>query len=86
MKKMAYRSGFRSMKALELTVPQKDIFYLSWNLDACEGLGFLETNDASSGRVTIYTPSQLIEDVYSFIEGVRGEGVDVIINNVRELD
>ena len=79
------KNNYRSMKAVELSVPPKDIFYISWNLDASEGLGFLETNDAKAGRVTVYTPAGLIEYVYSFIESVRAEGVDVVLNRVREL-
>jgi len=82
---MDSKNNYRSMKAVELTVPPKDIFYISWNLDACEGLGFLETNDAKAGCVTVYTPAGLIEYVYSFIESVRAEGVDVVLNRVREL-
>jgi hypothetical protein len=86
MDEMSGKNNFRSMKAVELTVPPKDIFYISWNLDACEGLGFLETNDAKAGRVTIYAPAGSIEYIYSFIEGVRAEGVDVAVNKVWELE
>lgn len=83
---MAKTHDFKNIKAIKLTVPPKEIYYLSWNLDACEGLGFLETNDAAAGQVTIYTPAQLERDVYSFLDGAAAEGIDVTINNAQELD
>ena len=39
-----------------LVVPQKDIFYISWTVDAYEGLGFLRTDDARTGAVSLLYP------------------------------
>lgn len=73
------------MCVFRLTAPQKDIYYISWNLDACEGLGFLETVDAKAGRVDIHSPVSLADDVLSFIKGLRNEGVPVEINETEEI-
>jgi len=70
---------------IKLTVPQKDIYYISWNLDACEGLGFLQTDEPSNGFVTIFTPLCLIEDMLSLIEGLKAEGVSAVISEIRVL-
>ena len=34
--------------AARFIVPQKDIYYISWIIDAAEGIGFLQTDDALS--------------------------------------
>lgn len=73
------------LSAVELAVPQNEIYYISWNIDACEGLGFLETNDAKNGKVTIYTPSSLLECTCSFIEGMKNENIDIKIDRIREV-
>ncbi|MCE5201380.1 MAG: DUF4911 domain-containing protein [Synergistaceae bacterium] len=74
-----------SICEISLTVPQKDIYYISWNIDACEGLGFLQTDEPSAGKVTVFTPLCLIDDMYSFIDGLRAEGVNVEITGVKGL-
>lgn len=71
--------------AISLTVPQKDIYYISWNIDACEGIGFLQTDNSSAGDVTIFSPLELLEYVYSFIDGLRDEGIPVKVNGIIEL-
>lgn len=35
--------------AVRFIVPQKDIYYISWIIDAAEGIGFLQTDDAKAG-------------------------------------
>ncbi len=71
--------------AINITVPQKDIYYISWNIDACEGLGFLQTDDPKAGKVTIFTPTSLVDDLYSFFQGLRAEGIQVEVNSITEL-
>lgn len=70
---------------LRLKVPQKDIYYISWNLDACEGLGLLRTDDAGKGMVTVFTPACGLETLLDFIQGHRSEGIDIEIENLNEI-
>ena len=70
--------------AVSLTVPEKDIYYISWDLDASDGLGFLRTDDAKNGKVTIFTPQELIADLHCFISGLCAEGIQIKIDNVEE--
>jgi hypothetical protein len=69
--------------ALDLTVPPEDIYYISWNIDACEGLGILETISAREGKVTVYTTAAMLPHLYSFVEGLSKEGVAVNICDLR---
>ncbi|NLD06409.1 MAG: DUF4911 domain-containing protein [Synergistaceae bacterium] len=71
-----------SLSVISLKVPQKDIYYISWTIDACEGLGLLRTDDAKSGEVTVFTPSELLGDMLGCIEGLRDEGLDICMINV----
>lgn len=70
---------------LRLKVPQKDIYYISWNLDACEGLGLLRTDDAARGMVTVFAPACGMETLLGFIEGHRSEGIGIEIENLDEI-
>lgn len=60
-----------------LTVPQKDIYYISWIIDAAEGIGFLRTDDAKAGKITIFTPKELMNDLNGLIEALRAEGIAI---------
>ncbi|MDD4159949.1 MAG: DUF4911 domain-containing protein [Synergistaceae bacterium] len=71
-----------SLSTISLKVPQKDIYYISWNIDACEGIGMLRTDDPKNGRITVFTPSELLGDMLEFIEGLRKEGLDIDIINI----
>lgn len=73
------------MLELHLKVPQKDIYYISWNIDACEGLGILRTDDAARGLVTVFTPACGLEAMLDFIQGHRSEGIDIEIENLNEI-
>lgn len=77
--------NYGAICAVSLTVPQNEIYYISWNLDACEGLGFLQTDDAAAGRVTVFTPAPLICDLYGFIDGLRAEGIPIEINGAADI-
>ena len=70
------------MSEISLKVSQKDIYYISWTIDACEGLGLLKTDDPKKGEVTVFTPSELIGDMLGCIEGLRNEGLEISIINV----
>ncbi len=71
---------------LSLTVPQKEIYYISWNVDAAEGLGFLKTEDAAAGRVTIFTTGSMLDDLLSMVEGLQQEGIDIQLDSVSEME
>ncbi len=62
---------------ISLRVPQKDIYYISWTIDACEGLGLLKTEDAKRGEVTVFTPAELLGDMMECIKGLASEGIDI---------
>ena len=70
------------MSEISLEVSQKDIYYISWTIDACEGLGLLKTDDPKKGEVTVFTPSELLGDMLGCIEGLRNEGLEISIINV----
>ena len=70
------------MSAISLNVKQKDIYYISWIIDACEGLGLLKTDDPVRGEATVFTPSELLEDMLSCIEGLRAEGIEINVTGI----
>ena len=70
------------MSEISLKVSQKDIYYISWTIDACDGLGLLTTDDPKMGEVTVFTPSELLGDMLGCIEGLRNEGLEISIINV----
>lgn len=78
-------AAFRSY-AVSLNVPQKEIYYVSWNIDAAEGLGILKTEDAATGKTTIFTTGSMLEDLLSMLKGLQEEGVDIIVNGVTEME
>ncbi|MDO4988323.1 MAG: DUF4911 domain-containing protein [Synergistes sp.] len=62
---------------VHLIVPHKDIYYVSWIIDAAEGIGFLQTDDAKTGRVTVFTPTDQVDYVADMVKGLRDEGLDI---------
>ncbi|NLX85177.1 MAG: DUF4911 domain-containing protein [Synergistaceae bacterium] len=70
------------MSEISLMVIQKDIYYISWTIDACEGLGFLKTDNSEKGEVTVFTPLELLGDMLGCIEGLQHEGLEISIVNV----
>ena len=72
------------IEALHFTVPQKDIYYISWIIDAAEGIGFLQTDDPRLGRITIFSPEEQKKHVYSLVSALRTEGINITENNETE--
>lgn len=70
---------------VHLTMDSRDIYYASWNLDACDGLGFMQTDDAAHGKAAIITPVNLLDEVRSFVGGLQAEGMNITIDSVEEL-
>lgn len=60
-----------------LSVPKEEIFYISWTIDAYEGLGFLRTDDASEGIVSLLFPSEAEEEVNALIGAFEAEGITI---------
>ncbi|MDO4952244.1 MAG: DUF4911 domain-containing protein [Synergistaceae bacterium] len=62
----------------------KEIYYASWNLDACDGLGFMQTDDAAHGKVAIICPANLLDEVKSFVGGLQADGMNITIDSIEE--
>lgn len=60
-----------------LAVPKSEIYYLSWTIDAYEGLGFLRTDDASEGLVSLFFPSEAADDVDALLGAFEKEGITI---------
>ena len=63
--------------AMKFTVPHEDIYYISWTIDAAEGIGFLQTDDAKAGRITVFVPAGQEEYLLGLMEALREEGIPV---------
>lgn len=72
------------IKALKFTVPHEDIYYISWIIDAAEGIGFLQTDDAKAGKVTVFTPVGQEGYLLSLMESLRAEGIPITGNTDGE--
>lgn len=66
-----------SLLRYSLIIPKEEIYYVSWTVDAYEGLGFLRTDDASAGAVSLLFSSDYLEEVEKFIDSLADEGIDV---------
>ena len=60
-----------------LLVPKEDIYYISWTVDAYEGLAFLRTDDPSSGHVSLLFSSDYRQDVESLLDAFESEGIGI---------
>lgn len=72
------------IKALKFTVPHEDIYYISWIIDATEGIGFLQTDDAKAGKITVFTPVGQEKYLLSLMESLRAEGIQITKNTDDE--
>lgn len=73
------------MHEVKLRVPREDIYYISWNIDACEGVGLLRTDDAKEGAVTVFTPVSQLRFLFGLVDGHRAEGMEITIENIKEV-
>lgn len=60
-----------------LLVPKEDIYYISWTVDAYEGLAFLRTDDAAAGLVSLLFSSDYRADVESLLDAFLSEGIEI---------
>ena len=74
----------QDIEELHFTVPQKDIYYISWIIDAAEGIGFLQTDDPKTGSITIFSPEEQKKHIYSLLSALRAEGIKIAENNETE--
>ncbi len=72
------------IKALKFIVPHEDIYYISWIIDAAEGIGFLQTDDAKAGKITVFTPVGQEKYLLSLMESLRAEGIQITANTDDE--
>ena len=72
------------IKALKFTVPHEDIYYISWIIDAAEGIGFLRTDDAKAGKITVFTPVGQEQYLLSLMESLRAEVIPITENTEDE--
>lgn len=60
-----------------LAMPKEEICYVSWTIDAYEGLGVLSTEDASRGLVSIYCPREMEPWMEKLILAFEDEGISI---------
>lgn len=56
-----------------------DICYLSWTINAYEGIGFLTTDDPAKGLVSVYSPLGNEDIMREVIDSLSEEGTDLRI-------
>ncbi len=72
------------IKALKFAVPHEEIHYISWIIDATEGLGILQTDDAKAGKITVFTPSGQEENIFGLMKALIKEGIDIEYEEEKE--
>ncbi|GHV52294.1 hypothetical protein FACS1894216_08180 [Synergistales bacterium] len=60
----------------ELKVPREAICYMSWTIDAYDGVGFLVTDDPS-GMISIFCPNCFKDEMGRILDAFRREGIDI---------
>ncbi|MEG1502016.1 MAG: DUF4911 domain-containing protein [Synergistaceae bacterium] len=55
---------------INLKMEKANIYYISWILDASEGLGFLETTNPKEGLVTITTSESQLKYVIDLLKNL----------------
>jgi hypothetical protein len=69
-------TGASELIRYELAVPRESICYISWTIDAYEGMGFLRTDDPS-GLVSVFLPAGWRDDFERLIGAFESEGISV---------
>ena len=75
--------GGLDLLAYELAVPKRSICYLSWMIDAYEGVGFLRTDDQTRGLVSVLFPSVRRDELERLLEAFESEGIPIERLGVR---
>jgi hypothetical protein len=58
-----------------VAVPKEHICYVSWTIDAYDGLGFLRTDAPEEGRVSIFFPSCRLDELECLLDAFEAEGI-----------
>jgi hypothetical protein len=61
----------------EIAVPKEHICYMSWAIDAYDGLGFLRTDDPERGLVSILFPSCRRDELEGLLSAFEAEGINL---------
>ncbi|MDR1470999.1 MAG: DUF4911 domain-containing protein [Synergistaceae bacterium] len=59
-----------------LKVPKEEVFYMSWTIDAYEGVAFLR-NEAEPGVVSVICSQDYASEAESIIEAFELEGIPI---------
>lgn len=63
----------KNLAIITLKTNSKDIFYITWIIDASDGLGFVKTDDINSCTISIETPISMKHYVLDLIEKLQVE-------------
>ncbi|MDR3279030.1 MAG: DUF4911 domain-containing protein [Synergistaceae bacterium] len=64
------------MKRFILKVPKEDIYYISWTIDAYEGVAFLQ-NEREEGVVSIFCSPDYEVETDNIITALASEGMAI---------
>lgn len=76
-------SEFPDMVRISIRLPREWIFSLSWTVDAYEGIGFVRTDDALKGTVSLFCPTEQEGEVLALLEALRKEGIPLEVTERR---
>lgn len=76
-------SDFPDMVRISVCLPRKWIFSLSWTVDAYEGIGFVRTDDALKGIVSLFCPAEQEEEALALLKALRKEGIPLEMTERR---
>lgn len=66
-------TSYRKIEQQYFRVPRESIIFISWIIQAYEGVGILETIDSSSGVIVIHTPVGSKAEVLQIIQALKNE-------------
>ncbi|MDR3354980.1 MAG: DUF4911 domain-containing protein [Synergistaceae bacterium] len=67
-----------------LAVRREDICYLSWVIDSYDGIGFLVTDDAERGLVSVLLSRDYRGELESLLDALESEGLVMERLGIRE--
>lgn len=59
------------------------IFYISWTVDAYEGIGFVRTDSPQEGLISLFCPACSRNEVDSLLHAFHAEGIPIKILEVK---
>ena len=67
--------GDATLLRYEIAVPKESVCYMSWTVDAYDGLGILRTDDPEKGLVSILFPSCRRKETERLLSAFESEGI-----------